>query len=237
MVVKFKVGVLPPKKDGANSMWNKGTERERLKALRLAAYKAMGENRLLSGPISMTLTLSTFPKKGTLITSSLAFAMALWPRIRTLRLLVETGMISQTVPCRRNIVYRYDASICQIVARAGDLPVRSERACEVIIEQVEADWHQKLPLQSWSIPSTIRLNIRYARQKTVQISQAMAFRAVRMVQGPEHFGGHEAPRGVDPVGGVGEAQQAVRPSEAISVSVGGRRPAAVFRSGPHSIPV
>ena len=65
----------------------------------------------------------------------------------------------------------------------------------------------------------------------------MAFRAVCMVQGPEHFGGYETPRGVDPAGSVGEAQQAARPSEAISVSVGGRRPATVFRSGPYAIPV
>ncbi len=44
----FQVQGLPPKKDGANSMWRKGTEMERLKALRVSAFEAMREIPVLS---------------------------------------------------------------------------------------------------------------------------------------------------------------------------------------------
>lgn len=41
MLVRFTVLDLPPKKDGANSMWRKSAEVPRLKALRLAAVQAI----------------------------------------------------------------------------------------------------------------------------------------------------------------------------------------------------
>ena len=40
MPYQFEVKGLPPKKDGANSMWSKKLESERLVALRQAALKA-----------------------------------------------------------------------------------------------------------------------------------------------------------------------------------------------------
>lgn len=41
MRIQFSVNGLPPKKDGANSMWRKPSELARLKALRLAALEAV----------------------------------------------------------------------------------------------------------------------------------------------------------------------------------------------------
>lgn len=40
-MIAFSVDGLPPKKDGANSMWGKPAEIGRLKALRRAAYRAL----------------------------------------------------------------------------------------------------------------------------------------------------------------------------------------------------
>ena len=46
MRVEFTVGGLPPKKDGANSMWGKDVEIPRLRDLRRAALDAMKRGRL-----------------------------------------------------------------------------------------------------------------------------------------------------------------------------------------------
>jgi hypothetical protein len=66
MTVTFQVRGLPPKKDGANSMWRKGTELERLKALRLAAAEAMQGRPPLSGSVALELTLYSEPDAGDL---------------------------------------------------------------------------------------------------------------------------------------------------------------------------
>ena len=53
--IEFKVtGHLPPKKDGANSMWRKVAERARLVALREAAYACCGDEPPLSANIRLT---------------------------------------------------------------------------------------------------------------------------------------------------------------------------------------
>lgn len=56
--IEFKVtGHLPPKKDGANSMWNKASERARLVALRQAAYACCGEEPVLSADIRLSVQI------------------------------------------------------------------------------------------------------------------------------------------------------------------------------------
>jgi hypothetical protein len=56
--IEFKVtGHLPPKKDGANSMWNKPSERARLVALRQAAYACCGQEPVLSADIRLTVEI------------------------------------------------------------------------------------------------------------------------------------------------------------------------------------
>lgn len=55
MKVNFTVEGVPPKKDGASSMWRKGPEVPRLKALRKAARIALGERDPLEGSVHLTL--------------------------------------------------------------------------------------------------------------------------------------------------------------------------------------
>lgn len=56
-VIKFIVDGLPPKKDGADSMWGKPLEAERLVLLRKAALKAMAGRPPLKSDISLTLSV------------------------------------------------------------------------------------------------------------------------------------------------------------------------------------
>jgi hypothetical protein len=53
MRVEFTVRGLPPKKDGAGSMWGKPTEIPRIRALRRAAWEALGG----TGPFKTTISL------------------------------------------------------------------------------------------------------------------------------------------------------------------------------------
>ena len=56
--ISFRVnGNLPPKKDGANSMWGKETEAPRLAALRLAAYEALGGGQPFSREIVLRVRI------------------------------------------------------------------------------------------------------------------------------------------------------------------------------------
>ena len=52
---RFTVAGLPPKKDGAYSMWNKPAEVEKLRLLRSAAAKSFGGDPPLSKNIRLTL--------------------------------------------------------------------------------------------------------------------------------------------------------------------------------------
>jgi hypothetical protein len=55
MKIDFGAKGVPPKKDGANSMWGKGAEIPRLKALRKAARLALGKQPPLAGTVHLTL--------------------------------------------------------------------------------------------------------------------------------------------------------------------------------------
>ena len=60
---KFRVdGELPPKKDGATSMWGKPTEARRLIALRQAALRALGGQPPLEDNIHLSLTVHVGPR-------------------------------------------------------------------------------------------------------------------------------------------------------------------------------
>jgi hypothetical protein len=56
-VIKFHVDGLPPKKDGANSMWGKRLEAERLVKLRTAALTAMEGQPPLKRDVGLTITV------------------------------------------------------------------------------------------------------------------------------------------------------------------------------------
>lgn len=55
---EFRVhGSLPPKKDGATSMWGKPSERQRLIALRRAAWESLGAAEPLEADIRMVIEI------------------------------------------------------------------------------------------------------------------------------------------------------------------------------------
>ena len=66
MVIMFSVEGLPPKKDGADSMWRKGAELPRLKALRAAASRAMRGRPLPTERVELTITVYAEAKVGDL---------------------------------------------------------------------------------------------------------------------------------------------------------------------------
>lgn len=55
MKVRFTVEGVPPKKDGANSMWRKSADVPRLKAFRIAACAALDGRTPPDGPVSLTV--------------------------------------------------------------------------------------------------------------------------------------------------------------------------------------
>ncbi len=66
MRVRFHVLGLPPKKDGANSMWNKRSEFQRLRALRVEALHAMQGHPLRDSPLRLVLHVYAAPAAGDL---------------------------------------------------------------------------------------------------------------------------------------------------------------------------
>ncbi len=83
MKIQFDVSGLPPKKDGANSMWRKGSELARLKSLRKAASEAMKDLPLVEGNIFIKIQVFADPSKGDLdnfITGICDGLMAAHPR-------------------------------------------------------------------------------------------------------------------------------------------------------------
>jgi hypothetical protein len=83
--VRISVKGLPPKKDGANSMWRKGAELPRLKNLRRAAREAWGRDPPVeSGEVRLSLRLFADPSAGDLdnfITGTCDGLMACHPRV------------------------------------------------------------------------------------------------------------------------------------------------------------
>lgn len=65
--VKFRVEGLPPKKNGANSMWGKRLESERLVSLRKAALEKMGGRLPLKSNIKLGVTVHIGAKNDRLV--------------------------------------------------------------------------------------------------------------------------------------------------------------------------
>jgi hypothetical protein len=71
MKISFPVMGLAPKKDDANSMWRKGSEFSRLKALRIATNQAMQGRSPVHKPIRLSILIFARPKDGDLDTAIL----------------------------------------------------------------------------------------------------------------------------------------------------------------------
>jgi hypothetical protein len=117
MKISFKVTGLPPKKDGANSMWRKGSEFERLRNLRIAAVQAMDGRSPVKSLIHLYLRLYAAPENGDLdnfITGICDGLMAAHPR--TPIDLEVWSDISELAQPNRNICYMDDKLIAKITA-------------------------------------------------------------------------------------------------------------------------
>lgn len=117
MKVSFMVTGLPPKKDGANSMWRKGSEFERLKNLRIAAVQAMGGQSPATSMIHLHLRLYAAPENGDLdnfITGICDGLMAVHPR--TPIDIEFWSSLPELAQPNRNICYTDDKLIAKITA-------------------------------------------------------------------------------------------------------------------------
>jgi len=65
--IEFRVEGLPPKKDGANSMWGKCLESQRLVSLRRTALEKMGGRPPLKRDINLTLSVNVGAKNDRLV--------------------------------------------------------------------------------------------------------------------------------------------------------------------------
>ena len=122
MDITFTVDGVPPKKDGANSMWRKPTEVIRLKALRLAALQACEGRRALR-PLSLTLRVFAATRAGDLdnfvtgICDGLMAAHSRTPIAET-----DWADVPPSIHPRNPIVYDDDSCVFRIVAERLDLP-------------------------------------------------------------------------------------------------------------------
>jgi hypothetical protein len=135
MLLQFKVEGLPPKKDGANSMWQKPSEIPRLKALRLVAIAAMQGNIVWeSERLILRLRISAHIRDGDLdnfitgVCDGLMGAHANIPR--PLQAWLD---VPDAIHPRHAIVFRDDSLITQIIAQRIE-PIAGERFYEVEIE-------------------------------------------------------------------------------------------------------
>lgn len=117
MKISLKVTGLPPKKDGANSMWRKGSELERLKNLRIAAVQAMDGKSSATSAIHLKLKLYTGPENGDLdnfITGICDGLMAANPRT-PINIELWCGIPERAHP-NKSICYTDDKLVAKITA-------------------------------------------------------------------------------------------------------------------------
>lgn len=117
--VEFIVNDLPPKKDGANSMWRKPAEIPRIISLRLAAWNAIKKFDVPLGLIHMKLWVHAQPHHGDLdnfITGICDGLMAAHPlSIKHVQNAVWADLPAPVAP-DKHILFEDDAMITKIEA-------------------------------------------------------------------------------------------------------------------------
>jgi hypothetical protein len=116
-------GMLPPKKDGARSMWGKNSERHRLIALRRAALESLGGQPPFERDIRITVEIHDRPQRisfigdlDNFITGICVGLMSAAPRAsRTEDWEVDTGIAD--IGPSRCIAIRDDRHVVEIAAR------------------------------------------------------------------------------------------------------------------------
>ncbi len=117
MRVQFLVQGLPPKKDGANSMWRKRAEMPRLKALRIAAAQAMQGILLQSVPLCLRLHIHAAVFDGDLDNFITGVCDGLMPAHHNTPIIPgEWQDVPEAARPNHAIAFRDDSVITQIVA-------------------------------------------------------------------------------------------------------------------------
>jgi hypothetical protein len=128
MKVTFAVEGVPPKKDGANSMWRKPAEVPRLKALRLAACAALDGHTPSHGPVSLTVRVYAPASAGDLdnfATGICDALMAVHPRVP-----VEPSLWAELPDAAkpdRAITFRDDSVVSRLVLERLPVPPEGPR--------------------------------------------------------------------------------------------------------------
>lgn len=135
MKIAFTVAGVPPKKDGANSMWRKPAEVPRLKAFRIAAFAALNGRTPPDGPVALTVRVYAPPGAGDLdnfATGICDALMAVHPRVP-----VDSSLWSELpdpVKPDRAIAFRDDSVVSRLVLERLPVPVDGPRY------EVELEW-------------------------------------------------------------------------------------------------
>ena len=135
MKVKFGVEGVPPKKDGANSMWRKPADLPRLKAFRIAACRAMDGRTPPDDPVSLTVRVYAPVGAGDLdnfATGICDALMAVHPRVPVDPMLwVE---LPEAAKPNRAIAFRDDSVVSRILIERLPAPAEGSRY------EVELEW-------------------------------------------------------------------------------------------------
>ncbi len=117
MEINISVDNLPPKKDGANSMWRKSSELPRLKALRVAVLNALGGSSVCLENVELKIRIYADSQSGDLdnfITGICDGLMAAHPRTP-----IDNSVwvdVSSDVHPRKAIAFSDDAVVERISA-------------------------------------------------------------------------------------------------------------------------
>jgi hypothetical protein len=127
MNVTFTVEGVPPKKDGANSMWRKPSEIARLKNLRLAASRACAGEKTCS-PISLTVRVFAAVSAGDLdnfVTGVCDGLMAAHPNTPIIQ--TDWSDVPPAIHPANAIVYDDDSCVFRIIAERLECPPEGPR--------------------------------------------------------------------------------------------------------------
>jgi hypothetical protein len=130
MYVQFEVDGVPPKKDGANSMWRKSSEIPRLKALRQAAFTSLQGQSIKDQKLELVLRVHAVPGAGDLdnfITGICDGLMSAHPRTPIND--HEWSDVSTELHPRRAVAFTDDSCVSRIVAER--LPTEDSPRYEV----------------------------------------------------------------------------------------------------------
>lgn len=121
----FVVEGVPPKKDGANAMWGKSSQLQALKALRIAALRAMGNHPPFETNIHLKIAIYAPPRLGDLdnfITGICDGLMAVHPRALFDQTLWED--MPETARPTHAICFRDDKIVSRIEAERLSLDAK-----------------------------------------------------------------------------------------------------------------